>query len=182
MKKHILVFAALLVAVFFTACEQDALITPVDETVQMQNIEFSELPTEAAEGLQAIIDGNQMDFDLEEKCNTYPSATGSVQEGGNFIWSGTKFCILGVDIKGRTNTGQGAYFYAGVYQKNKNGSYYNIMPYANLVYGSGAGWVRPFSRDSNIPSDLNWECDYLVYIFIWDGPCNTWRVLASEEF
>lgn len=181
MKKHILVFTALLMALFFTACEQDAPITPTEDTVQIQNIELSELPVEAAQGLQAILDGNLPEFGAEERCNTYSSATGSVQEGGDFVWA-SKFCTLGVEIEGQTNTGQGTYFYAGVYQKHINGSYYNIMPYGNLTYGSGAGWVRPFSLDINVPSDYNWECDYLVYIFIWDGPCNTWKVLAYNQF
>jgi len=182
MKKQILVFAVLLVAVFFTACEQDALVNPVEDITETQNIELTDLPAEAAEALQDIIDGNYVESEVEERCNTYPSATGSIQRNNSFVWAATKFCTLGVDISGRTNTGQGAYFYFHVDQKYQNGNYYNIVHHSNLSYGSGAGWTRAFSRDLNVPSDLNWRCNYRAYVYIWDAPCGKWTRLKVRYF
>lgn len=180
MKKQILVFAALLVAVFFTACEQDALVEPVQDIVETQNLELSDLPAEAAEALQDIIDGNYVESDLEDRCNTYPYAQGNIGINNTYIWAATKFCTLGLNLSGATGTGQKAHFYYHVDQKYKNGHYYNIN--SGMKYGNLAGWSRPFSRDLNVPSDLNWKCNYRAYVYIWDAPCGKWTRLKVKYF
>lgn len=176
MKKQIFVIGALLIALFFTACEQETLINPLeDNTVLLEN--DVQPPQEAVDALEILIASDFAENETEARCNTQSDARGIIgyvplsSTGGG---SGTG-CSLIIRPKGYKTSGNTALFYFHVDQKATPGSNYKLV-------SSGFKWTSNFTW--NLPtfpgvpqSNGNEYCAYRTYVYVWDGPCETWHRL-----
>ena len=69
MKKQFFVISILLVALFFTACEQEALIDPLEDNTVLLETD-NQPPQEAMDALEVLIAN---DFkEVNDRCNSYP--------------------------------------------------------------------------------------------------------------
>ena len=92
MKKQILIFAAIITG-FFTACEQSAVI---DTEVITQEQEMPQPPQEALDALEALIDSDFAEAEIEDRCND--DHFGIVAQGewlGAATWSGVNLAFYG---------------------------------------------------------------------------------------
>jgi len=174
MKKQILIFTALLVAVFFTACEQDALVEPVEDITQVE--QSVNPPQEAMDALEILIDSDFAEPEIEERCND--DHYGIIAEGGE-LSAGT-LCGVKLSFYGGSTSGAPAtWFYYHVDEENTNGQY-KLIDW-DWKYGYLALWG--YKDFSNVA--INSSCKWRAYLYAWDascGPNGKWKRLAEEEF
>ncbi len=179
MKKQIFLASALLVALFFTACEQEALIDPMEDyTVLLEN--DAQPPQEAVDALQVLIDN---DFkEINDRCNSYPE-WGYITNLG--VVSAPIACGRSLRLRaGSAGTGA-KWFYYHVDQKQSPSSNYLMVTSPGgsaMKYTTYANWTTPIFSGANIPGGATQYCDFRAYIYVWDAPCGKWERLAYGTY
>ncbi len=175
MKKQFVVVSTLLLALFFTACEQETLISPIeDHTVLLEN--DVQPPQEAVDALEILISSDFAEDEMEVRCNTQSDAYGSLAY--TQLSFGAGHCGTYIRRNYGKTSGNYAWFYYHVDQKDTPGSNYlridsELVRSNNLV---GDTFVLP----GVLQPDGDMYCAFRAYIYVWDGPCNLWRRLAVK--
>jgi len=74
MKKQILIFSALIIMAFFTACEQDPIINPAEDITQINaDSEMTKLSPAEVEEFMELLESETTEDDIESRC-TLPVA------------------------------------------------------------------------------------------------------------
>jgi len=178
MKKQILVFSALIImAAFFTACEQEAIINPVDDIVQLETSEKP--PQEALDQLQVLIDNDFSEIELKSSCedSTFPYSLGFITDKNPSPACNAKFDLFGttVEVFGGFQPPKG-WFYFHTDELKLNGRYINID--SGMKYGSTVEWKNKQYTSHPIFSG----CKYRAYVYLWDPGCGVWERLAVKYF
>lgn len=178
MKKQIFIISALLIALSFTACEQEALLNPMeDNTMLLEN--DAQPPQEAVDALEVLI---ASDFAEDtERCNSWPG-WGYIREVATA--SATNAC--GTSMRFRFGSSTGAkWFYYHVDQKQNPSSNYLLVTSSggSAVQCTGsANITTPIFPGVDIPGTPAQYCGFRAYIYVWDAPCNKWQRLAYRTF
>jgi len=180
MKKQILVFSALIImAAFFTACEQDAVVEPVDDIVQLGTP--TSPPQEALNELQTLIDNDFVTAELEDRCNNYPLSYGGVTENPDFVHSSIS-CGVKLDIVGAITFWVNpdypvapTWIYYHVDEKKSNGNYIRVD--WGMKHGGVAQWTKTYTKLTSQST-----CKYRAYVYLWDANCGKWKRLTEKYF
>jgi len=173
MKKQIFVFAALLLAVFFTACQQDALIEPIEDITQVE--QAVNPPQEALDALEVLIDSDFAEPELEERCNNY-NYGGSVRD--NNLVLAAVLCGVRLSFYGgsTSNAPSSTLFYYHVDEKNTSGQYKRID--SGMKNGAWVTWnYKTYSNEF-----YNSGCKWRAYVYAWNASCGTWKRLSVRYF
>lgn len=170
MKKQILVFSSLLVALFFTACQQEAIIDPVEITPEIEATQ--QPPQDALDALEVLINSNFAEPELENRCDSYPDAHGIAT--GQTVALPRLYCGREILTLGSTGNSSFAWIYYHIDEKEVNGSNYYLidsgMRYSRF-YISQKIYQSPFPQGT---------CDYRAYVYIWDANCGIWKRLTEQ--
>lgn len=179
MKKQILIFSALLIVAFFTACEQTAVIEPVEDIVQLEAP--TSPPQEALDQLQTLIDSDFTTLESRDDCDSYGLSYGSVTTNSDFVHASI-LCGVKLDFVGATrfwinpgSTVSKTWIYYHVDEKKSNGNY--ILVDSDMSYGHVARWTKTYTELFHQST-----CDYRAYVYLWDANCGKWKRLAEEYF
>jgi len=173
MKKQILLFAALLVAVFFTACQQDTLIEPIEDITQVE--QAVNPPQEALDALEVLINSDFAEPEIEERCNNHHY--GGIVRDYNLVLAGTLCGVRLAFYGGSTNSAPpSTLFYYHIDEKNTSGQYKRID--SGWKNGAWASWN--YKTYSSVAT--NSGCKWRAYVYAWDAPCGTWKRLAVRYF
>ncbi len=173
MKKQILVFAAIFLAVFFTSCEQEALITPVESSIHVE--QSASPPQQALDNLEQLIHNDFIDRNSELRCSS--QHFGAISKDNNLVLAAV---LCGVRLKfygGRTSTAAPpAWFYYHVDERNTNGQYKRID--SGMKYGTSVNWsYKTYSNQF-----YNSGCKWRAYVYVWDVSCGIWKRLAVNYY
>ncbi len=180
MKKQFVVVSTLLLTLFFTACEQEVILDPIeDNTVLLEN--DVQLPQEAVDALELLIANDFVEGETETRCNTQGDARGTILHAPLSSTSGPgggTNCSLLIKPRGYKTSGNKAWFYFHVDRKDTPSSNYKLVS-SGGIWTNDVTWNPPTFPGVTLPNG-NEYCAFRTYVYVWDGPCNIWRRLSVK--
>ena len=147
-------------------CKRDRVIT--------QEQEMPQPPQEALDALEALIDSDFAEAEIEDRCND--DHFGIVAQGE---WLGAAtLCGVNLAFYGGGN-GTPTWFYYHVDEENTSG-YYKLVD-SDWRYGHFTIWNYKDFENTAVNSGCNWR----AYVYAWDASCGEsgiWKRLAEEKF
>lgn len=182
MKKQILVWSALIIAALFTACEQNAVIEPLNDTSQINSyletpVPLEEIPAEFKAFLESEEEGNN----LESRCDSYPHSSASVHGPIEAEVTANNFCSSKFRFGASTNYTYGgrADYYVIIEQGRTNGgSYFDLYPHTNKFY---LHWESPYYIVPTFGNDDR-TCQVRTRVYVRDKNCDTFKKLLDRQF
>ncbi len=170
MKKYILVFSALIIlATFFTACEQDPITNPADDITQLNaDAEMTKLSASEVEEFMELLETETTEDDIESRC-TFPVAPYifgpySPQVTAGWCVSRYRFMLAAANH----NVPQD--FYITIEQK-RAGTYpiFDVFAFNNTTY---ANRMSPYYRKDGGANYIN-ECEITARVYVRNRACGS---------
>jgi len=159
MKKQILVFSALIImAAFFTACEQDAIINPADDITQFDiESEATKLSPEEVEEFMKLLEDETTEEGIESRCN-FPVSLHVM--GPYYPELSLSWCVAKYRFIVATNDPQD---YHITIEQKRDGTY-PIFDVFQFLDKTCINWLSPsYFKDS---FHSNNECEITVRIYV----------------
>lgn len=169
MKKQILIFSAFIMVAFFTACEQDAVIEPVDDITQLDiNSQTTKLSPDEVEQFITLLEDETTEEDIESRCD-FPVALYVMGPYSPEVTIG--WCIARYRLIAASNYGPQDY-YITIEQK-RAGTYpiFDVYPFYNKTV---VNWMSPYYYKDGGANYIN-ECEITARIYVRNRTCGNLR-------